>query len=261
MKLKLLGAGLLLALASLAQGWATTGQQRSCAPKPHRFEIGANYTYAWVTPQTSDSVKGSMGGAQALYEYRPLDSAYVGCGLNYRIGTPDNDVGKRKLQDVNSQLRVGYTFAKEMVGSDYFTLFTGVGARYMPEKVTVGTASLDVNYVTFYVPVGFLAEHHISPHFTMGLNFQWMPQVFPTVSLEPLGGARWDLKYQLPNFFVEVPFKYTSRDQVYALSINPFFEAWRDGKSTAETLTHLLLALPGNRYIFVGVNVNFDYSF
>lgn len=235
-------------------------QESVCCPYEHRLQIGGNYTYCWITPDGNSTTKGSLGGVVALYEYRPLQSIYAGAAFGYRIGNTTNSIGSRKLQDFNSQVRIGYTFCPSLA-LDRFTLFTGVGARFMPEKVKVGSASLDFDYTTFYVPLGFLAEFEVSDYFSIGCNFQWMPQVFPIVRISPLSGAWWDLTYQLCNFFVEVPFMFSFCNDRYALSINPFFETWRDGRSKAETLTGLTLSLPGNKYTFTGVNINFAFSF
>lgn len=241
---------------------------RPCPPpKPpsvcgfeQRFQIGGNYTYAWVKPDGNPSTSGSLGGLQAIYEYRPIRSIYAAGAFSYRIGNTTNDVGSRELQDFNQQARLGYTYS-EKNKIDRMTLFTGLGARFMAETVEVGTASVDYDYTEFYVPLGVLLERKITSYFTMCCNFQWMPQIFPTVWIEPLTGARWSLKYQLANFFVELPFLFTFMEEKYALSINPFFETWRNGASTAETLNGLSLALPGNTYYFGGVNVNFAVSF
>ncbi len=225
-----------------------------------RVQIGGNYAYCWITPEGSDTVSGNLGGAQGIYEYRPVGSIYAGAAFTYRIGTTENDAGTRELQDFNPQARLGYTFNKQNF-VDRFSLFTGVGARYMAETVTVGSASLDFDYTTFYVPVGFSLERAVTDCFLIGCNFQWMPQVFPMVRIDLLDGAEWDLTYQLLDFFVEVPLTFTTCDRRFALSISPFFETWRDGESTAETLTHLTLSLPGNKYLFAGVNVNLGFLF
>lgn len=245
---------------------AFSAQSDPCEEKPvcgydHRIQIGGNYTYAWITPQDNPTTTGSLGGVIGIYEYRPLESVYAGAAFSYRIGTTTDDVGSRELQDFNPQGRVGYTFADVYNTVDRFTLFSGFGVRYMGEIVTLGTATLDLNYTTLYIPVGFLLEHSINDDVSIGCNFQWMPQVLPMVRLIPLNGAEWDLTLQLLNFCVEIPITMTLCEDRYTLSINPFFETWRDGESTAETLTGLTLGLPGNTYFFTGVNVNFGFNF
>ncbi len=228
----------------------------------HRFQIGGNYTYAWVTPEGNSTTTGSLGGVQALYEYRPLNSIYAGAAFAWRQGTTDNDIGERKLQDFNIQERLGYTFALSC-DSARLAPFTGIGVRYLPETVRISSSSVDFDYTEFYVPVGFLFEHEVNSTFSWGCNFQWMPQVFPLVRIQPLAGARWDLTYQLNNFFVEVPFKISACDNHFSLIVAPFFETWHDGESTAKTdsLIVLELGLPKNKYIFTGVNVNLAYAF
>lgn len=235
-------------------------KQQSAFMDDNRIQVGANYTYCWFEAGDSSTLDGSLGGAQAMYEYRPIGSVYTGLAFNYRIGKTKNDAGSRSLQDFNQQMRIGYT-CPTWKYADRFTFFTGVGARYMPETVSVGSTSVDFDYTTFYIPLGFLYEQKVVEHFSIGCNFQWMPQVFPTVRISPLSGTRWELTYQLPNFFVEVPFIISTSDDRFFVSINPFFEYWRDGKSTAKTLTNLTLSLPGNSYIFTGANVNFGYCF
>jgi hypothetical protein len=234
-------------------------QQPACG-YDQRLQIGGNYTYCWISPEGSSTVSGNLGGAQGIYEYRPLESIYAGAAFSYRIGTTSNDIGTRKLQDFNPQARVGYTFSNANI-VDRLSVFTGFGARYMAETVSIGSASLDFDYTTFYVPLGFLLERTVVNHFLIGCNFQWMPQVLPMVRIDLLDGAQWDLTYQLLNFFVEVPFTFSACDDRYTISICPYFETWRDGASTAETLTALTLSLPGNKYIFTGVNVNFGFSY
>jgi hypothetical protein len=227
---------------------------------PHRIQIGGNYTYAWITPKGNNTTRGSLGGAQGIYEYRPYGGVYAGAAFSYRIGDTTHSVGSREIQDFNTQGRIGYTLPK-MDKFGRFALYTGFGGRYMPEEVKLGSASLDFRYTTFYVPVGLAYERRLTNHFSIGCNFQWLPQVFPMVRIVPLDGAQWDLKDQLGNFFVEVPFMITSCSGKYAVTLNPFFEIWRDGRSTAKTLTGLKLDLPRNKYIFTGINVNFAFSF
>lgn len=238
----------------------SNGEQQPVLGYDQRVQIGGNYTYCWITPEGNSDLSGSLGGAQGIYEYRPLYSIYAGAAFSYRIGTTSNEVGTRELQDFNPQARLGYTFSKANI-FDRLSLFTGFGARYMAETVSVGSLSLDFDYTTFYIPLGFLLERTVVKNFMIGCNFQWMPQVLPMVRIDLLDGAQWDLTYQLLNFFVEVPFTFSVYDNCCKISVCPFFETWRDGESTAETLTRLTLSLPGNTYMFTGVNVNFGFSY
>lgn len=230
-------------------------------PDNNRIQVGGNYSYAWIKPKGSHRTKGNMGGARALYEYRPQDSVYTGVAFSWRMGTTKNSSTHRKLQDYNGQERIGYTFGKKRIGDNALTLFTGAGVRYLGETVSASSASLKMDYTEFYVPVGFLFENRVNSIFTWGCNFQWMPQVYTTVRLSPLSGAQWGLKRKLNNFFVEVPFTMSLCTERYVLIVSPFFENWHDGRSTAKTTTGLALGLPGNSYLFTGVNVSFGVTF
>jgi hypothetical protein len=233
----------------------------------NRIQIGGNYTYAWITPHGNPTTHGSMGGTQFLYEFCPRNTLYAGLMFNWRIGkTTHGDIPSRSLQDFNLQNRLGYTVwcdTYKMGGS----LFSGLGARYMPETVKSDLRSVDFDYTTFYVPVGILFEKEFTSMFSCGLNFIWLPPIFPTVHIQPLTGAWWSLHYRLDNFFVEVPFKITACSNRFFFIMSPFFEIWHDGHSTAHTTLGfdgpkgLMLGLPANRYLFTGINVNFGIAF
>lgn len=225
-----------------------------------RIQVGGNYTYAWITPSGNPTVSGNLGGAVALFEYRPLNSVYTGVSFAYHQGTTKGEGIDRTLLDFDTQERIGYTVGSQIGDKSRVALFTGFGGRYMGEKVTAGTASIKFNYVQFYVPVGFLFENQVSSWFSWGLNAQWKPQIFPTVNIVPLDGARWILTKKLNNFLVDVPLSFFVSDQ-FSIVVDPFYELWHDGHSTAETITGLVLGLPGNKYTFAGVNVNLSWSF
>jgi hypothetical protein len=244
-----------------AQQTSPTKAPCNAMPKDDfRIQIGGNYTYAWITPSGGLTVQGSLGGADAIFEYRPLNSVYAGISFAYHQGTPTNEGLDRSLMDFDSQERIGYTAGFTMCGNARLALFTGFGGRYMHENVTAGTASVKFNYVQFYVPVGFLFEHRAASCFSWGINAQWKPQIFPTVNIVPMDGARWILTKKLNNFLVDVPLSFFATDHL-SIVVDPFYELWHDGQSTAATITGLLLGLPGNKYTFAGVNVNIAWSF
>ena len=236
--------------------------KKQCAiESPQRFQVGGTYSYSWITPSGNATTRGNLGGVQAIYEYRPLSFVYAGAAFNWRAGkTKYHSTSTRTLEDFNLQERIGYTFGSPW--RSRFTVFTGIGARYMAEKVTISSTSIKFDYTEFYAPLGFLLEKEFGSAFSIGCNFQWMPQIFPMVKIKPLNGARWDLTYQLPNFAVDVPFKIAmGKQRQFAVIIDPFFEYWRNGHTTAKTSRGLALNLPGNKYLFAGVNVNLAFSF
>ena len=254
--------GIILTLSTLSlHANATVVKKEPCCEFSEQFQIGGNYSYVWIKPKGNHTTHGSLGGVRAIYEHRPQDSIYAAAAFSWRSGTTEHGETKRTLQDFNGQERIGYTFGKRRIGSARLTLFTGVGVRYLAEKVSVHSTHLVMDYTEFYVPVGFLFEDKVNSLFAWGCNVQWMPQVFPMVRLKPLSRAQWSLTYKLSNFLIEFPFTFSTCSNRFSVIVSPFLESWHDGHSTAKTTAGLVLGLPSNSYLFTGVNVSFGWSF
>lgn len=227
-----------------------------------RFQIGGNYTYLTLQPHDHRTFKGSLGGMQALFEYCPLNRFYGAAKLSWRQGNTDSPVGERSILFFDTHERLGYTYAPEK--KDWFlTLFSGVGYRYIGQKFSPKTgSSLLFNYDEFYIPIGILTNYNVTSCFSIGLNYTWMPQVYPTVSIIPLKGARWVLQKTMNNFYAEMPFTfYLTQNKRYSLIVTPFYEHWQNGHSTAKLSNGSALGLPANTYNFYGVDVNFGFNF
>lgn len=227
-----------------------------------RLQIGGNYTWVSIHPHEHTTFEGNLGGAQGMYEYRPMDRFYGGAKVTWRQGDTHGDAGKRSLLYIDAQERLGYTFS--MCHNDFsLTLYSGLGYKHLGQKFDPKEgSSIKFRYNEFYIPVGMLTDYAANSWLSIGLGLTWMPQVYPTVSIVPLKGARWTLKSQLTNFYVEMPITFTlTSNQRFALIINPFYEYWKDGRSTAKTPSGIALDLPGNTYNFGGVELNFAYSF
>lgn len=244
-----------------------------------KIEVGGNYTYAIVKPSDEESSQGSLGGAQALYEYRPANRFYGGAKLSWKQGGTDGSDAKRSLLYIDTQERLGYTFSWK--ANDYrLSLFSGLGYHYLQQDVTPLNLSSDsfngsffppyltsavdttLKYHEFYIPVGAVADFNVNSFTSVGIYFTWMPQVLPMVDIIPLGNAYWALTHQLANFLVEVPLTFFLKGcQRWMFTVKPTYEYWQDGASKATTSTGIPLSLPGNTYQFFGVDLNFSYIF
>ena len=237
--------------------------------------VGGNYSRLNFKPDGQPSFNGNMGGAHAKYEYRPANAFYGGIEFDWRRGSMDGSAGKRTLTDINVAEKMGYTW---LCDRWLFTLYTGFGFRYLGHHLQPsssfstlsgpfspaisGGSSLKFDYYEFYFPVGFVSEYKFNSCFTLGLDFEWMPQAFPTVQIRPLGGTFWSLTNKFANFLVEMPFIFTlTKRGNWMITLNPFYERWQDGHSTAKTSRGIPLGLPGNTYNFYGANLNLVYSF
>ena len=231
------------------------------APLLSNFEVGGNYTFAHITPTSLNSFHGHLGGARGIYQYRANDAIYGALSLNWKQGNTQGLGGNRFLIIFDAHERIGYTwgFPKK---KRFFSLYTGVGYRnYYHDLQTMGSsARFYYNYI--YIPVGFAFQGRVNSMTDLGLNFQWMPQVYPTLTINPLKGARWILNKKLVNFIGELPISiYLNKSQSVSLQIKPVFEYWRDGSTNARTASGTFLRIPGNNYLFPGIEINFGFSF
>jgi len=223
-------------------------------------QFGASYTYADIKIQ-GDFFRGSLGGVQVAYDYRPWDSLYVGLKAAWKQGRTASKGAHHSLTYVDVQERIGYTYASPCCSWE-FTPFTGLGYRFLRHKLDQCPGSVRFEYNEFYIPVGFLCDFVVNCWIDIGLNFTWMPQIYPTVKISPLAGSRWILKSTWENFVVELPINFILHDcHKFFLTVKPFYEHWKDGRSTAKTSSGNSLGLPANNYNFWGVEVNLTYPF
>jgi len=221
------------------------------------LQVGGSYTHVRLTPDGYSSYNGNLGGAQALYEFRTCQRIYGGLSVSWRQGKISGILGNGTLRDGNVEERIGYTFGRNAY---LFSLYTGFGFRYIEQAK--GSPVVKYKYKEFYVPIGFLYDCQFTSNFNWGLYGVWMPQVHPTVTIEPIGGSRWILKRTWKNAALAMPFTFacnTSRS--FTLIFKPFFEYWQDGKTTAKSVTGASLGVPQNTYLFGGIDVNLCYSF
>lgn len=196
-----------------------------------------------------------------MYEYKPLRGVYEGIKVSWRQGSTKNGRDTRYLIDARGEERIGYTFARE--DNRYLgTLFTGFGYRYISNKLEQpGLTTLFFYYNEFYIPVGVLTAG-VWGDWSVGLNTIWMPQVFPTVNIVPLGNAYWTLARMLKNFQVELPIRYAFENSFsFFVELKPFFEFWEDGRTFAKDNTGTVLGIPKNTYRFLGAELNFGGKF
>jgi hypothetical protein len=247
------------------QGFANEVRNNTVA-KTHtpssRIQIGPNYTHASIRPHGHTTFNGNLGGAQGIYEYRPANNFYGGAKLAWRQGHTHSQAGSRSLLYADAQERLGYTFACSQ-NAWRWTFFSGVGYRHLGQTFNPKhSSSIKFRYNEIYIPVGTIINYTTSSWFGIGLAATWMPQVYPTVKIEPLKGARWILKDKISNFSVELPLTFIlTASKRFSLILNPSYEYWQDGKSTAKTSSGIPLDLPSNTYNFWGLDLNLAYSF
>lgn len=224
------------------------------------LQVGGDYTHVRLKSEGYSSYNGNLGGAQTLYEFRTGRRIYGGVSVRWREGKISGILGSGTLRDGSVEERIGYTFGQNAY---LFSLYTGFGFRYLEQDLQPKeSAPVKFKYEEFYVPVGFLYDCQFTSRFNWGLYGVWMPQVYPTVTIEPIGGARWILKKTWKNGELAMPFTVGLTTTGNAtLMFKPFFQYWQDGASTAKSVDGSALGLPQNTYLFGGIDINFCYSF
>lgn len=231
-----------------------------CDCRYSSIRMGGSYSYAWITPKGFPTFQGNLGGAQGIYEYKRPQGVYEGVKFAYRQGNTHQEGQTRTVLFFDVHERIGYTFAA--CDCDWMASFyTGLGYHYLDQTLKQPElANLFFKYNEFYVPVGFSLVNGYHSSISYGLTVTWMPQVFPSVVIDPLGGTNWVIKRKLANVLVEAPLIF-SRCKRLVVELKPFFEYWQDGKTVAKSDEGVGLAIPGNTYLFAGVEVNLGYAF
>lgn len=226
-------------------------------------ELSGNYTRASIKPNNNHSLDGNLGGVQGIFQYIPENFIYAAAGGSFRYGTVKGHDGKRNILDGDVYERIGYTLGFKC--SEYlFTPFIGFGYRHLYHHLKYDhTRPRKFRYNEFYIPVGVLAKYNIFPCFSAGLNLVWMPQCFPTLTINIIDGARWVLKRTYKNFKVSLPLSFHVQSvQGLSILLKPSFEFWQDGETTAKTiLSKRTLGLPKDTYHFWGVDLGAQYAF
>jgi hypothetical protein len=230
----------------------------SLCAETHRVEVGGTYSYANLRVIGNESFQGNLGGAQGLYEYCPRNSFYGGAKASWKQGITESSHASRFLVYADVHERLGYSFSTRC-RKWRCSLFSGLGYRYIGQTLHSNGQTVQFDYNELYVPFGALSSYCFSSLVSLGINATWMPQVFPTVKISPLKGARWILHNSLSNILVELPvvFKFSA----YSLLLKPYYEHWGDGASIAVTASGNALGLPANIYNFWGVELNFGVCF
>lgn len=222
------------------------------ASEPSRIFVGPEAYYyhlhivddgATGPSATPNPYKGTLGGFILGYEYKKdlyavLQTSYaLGNLTRENQGTGNNN---RYIHEIIIDSRFGYNW--QMHPSFAFTPFTGAGFRWNMQYRNPGELSeLKYDYFKIYIPLGFLLNYTPTQNISIGIDFEWMPDVLTMVSLSVLKGAYWELK-RMNNYLAELPFTFRFYNR-YEINLTPFWMHYNDGASIAETEVGISLNL------------------
>lgn len=247
---------------STSNASSTTGV---CCFSPYStLFVGASYSYVCLKPTELPQYSGNLWGVLAGYQYRKQDGLYAALKGLWRQGATSGESGQNYLHECKAEERVGYDFSFGPRQRGSVALYMGLGYRFMEQELhqpTLPEVSLAYNHL--YVPIGTSIDYAIpfqNACLSLGLCATWMPQVYPTVNIIPLGGARWILEYELANGIIEIPVTYSYCNS-FSFTLRPVFEYWKDGATVAVGSLCNALGLPASSYLFGGVNLEFGWRF
>lgn len=222
------------------------------------LQVGVTDCYVSVSPTSYPTTRGNLGGVYGVYTYQAPDNLYAGLRAVWSQGTTHGHGTSRSILNLLLEERIGYTWSG-MQRESMLSLFSGFGGRSLRELVKVHPSSVTFDYLEWYFPVGVSWIYRPYSWLAVGVLGEWMAQIYPTVRIAPLHGARWILNTDLLNFLLQFPIGFVFSG--LSFTVEPFLELWNDGHVSAETQDGIILHVPGNRYFFAGLNLNLGVSF
>jgi len=222
------------------------------------LQVGVTGSYVSISPSSYSTTRGNLVGISGTYAYQKSDNLYAGVRAVWSQGTTHGGGTSRSILNLILEERIGYTWSS-MQRESLISLFSGFGGRSLRELVKVHPSSVTFDYLEWYFPLGVSFLCRPCDWLVIGVLGEWMAQIYPTVRIAPLDGARWILNTELLNFLLQFPVGVVFSN--LSFTIEPFVELWHDGHVSAETENGISLHLPGNRYFFAGLNLNLGISF
>lgn len=240
-----------------------TGFSSSVTETPYYVvSLGGNWAYSHLKVKGKPSFYGHLEGIQATYEYRPPSSFSTRFHALYRQGKLKSTTARRILTETDLSEVLSYTIScDERVGE--WSFFAGLGYHHLEHQLTDHNCStIYFRYNEFYLPIGLFTDYHLTSWFSWGMRATWMPQIYPTVTIIPIEGARWQIAGTCGNIRTQLPLTFVvGKQRPWTITLEPTFTYWKDGQTTAKTTTGQGLNLPSNASYFWGCDLTLRYPF
>jgi|GEM_PF-6593883 len=246
---------------------------------PSNLSVGGQVSYMRLDLREANSpailgsdsgahLGGTLGGAQAVFEYKDMGSLYTGILANFLTGCVSDrrsqNFPDRTIWDVEAEGRFGYNYQGLQGKKMEVTPFIGFGFTYF---LSDRDSSLDISsrafdYYKFYLPVGFLLNYAFFDWFNMGFNFKWFPDIDSTMRISLFKNARWVLFKKNDQLHVEVPFVFRfGEDKLPFLSFVFFWKRKKDGGTKTNVLGDAVVGIPAQTHTYWGGSANLGYRF
>lgn len=210
--------------------------------------------------QEGVTYNGGLGGGVLCFEFKAFHALYAAIYADSLSGKiHHHGVPSRKVNDIESEIRFGYTYQALQGCQFVVTPYAGFGFNYIRQKVE--TSDPSYKYFQYYLPIGLLLDWHPRAWITIEFNFEWRPALDTTVMVSTLPGARFSLRNKNSQFFIEMPFTFhLGCNRQWDISLVPFWKRKKDGASRIHP-AGVPLGLPKQAYTYSGGEFEVAYRF
>ncbi|PCI93746.1 hypothetical protein COB11_04820 [Candidatus Aerophobetes bacterium] len=181
---------------------------------------------AWKTPDPH--FFGYLFGPFVGLDYRRPSHVYGGYRFFVDYGNISAGGCGRSFENIFMQGRLGYTFGKTML----LTPYTGFGVNIATHRRKhAANTCKKFAFVDLAVPVGAILTYHPSPVFSIGFDYQYLPQVDSWERIGGFLGIRFQRKVRTQHC-VELPIQFAfpnPRWEHVQYRIVPFYRSYHYG--------------------------------
>ncbi|HSW72432.1 MAG TPA: hypothetical protein VLG44_03375 [Chlamydiales bacterium] len=209
--------------------------------------------------QEGVTYNGGLGGAVVGFEFKAFHALYAAVFADTLTGKIKHDgVPSREVNDIESEVRFGFTYQPLQGDQFSVTPYTGIGFNYISQELETAPS---YKYYQYYLPTGLLLDWFPREWITIELNFQWRPIIDNTVRVSTLPGARFTMRRKHSQYFIEMPFTFhLGCERHWDISLIPFWKRKKDG-ATKRNPAGVPLGLPKQAYTYSGGEVLAAYRF
>jgi hypothetical protein len=169
-------------------------------------------------------------GPSAGLDYRKPSHVYGGFRFYWILGSLHDDLAKQGYKNLDMQGRLGYTFGDTFL----MTPYGGLGLNIIKKKLMHPKEPCHTRYFkSVYTPVGVVMSYHPSSTFSVGIDYQFAPQIDSFSEVSGFKNIAFNLKKK-GQHGIEIPIQFTypqPRFGAFQYRIVPFYRTYAYGSS------------------------------
>lgn len=223
------------------------------------FYLGPHFNYTRINFVMPEKIDGYLWGVTAgAVEYFNCFSADVhfegSWDTNYLRGDPAQ---KAEIKDYLLEARIGYSW--EICPDVCGHVRVGYGWNRFEYVDQPGSNEALVRYTKHSIPIGFTVESPLSCNSTLGVFFEWRPDVGADFSV-----ASIDLDIKKENAYrLEVPYKFYTQTRCGCMKVTiaPFYDWSRFGQASGTVEGNKPVVVPSLKRWSLGLRMLFGMDY